>query len=56
MVAIESDLAAIKGMLEEIRATMVRTESTVSNVMGQVMPTVEALTKSPMLKMLGLGK
>jgi len=51
---LEDDLAEIKDMLMFIRDTMVNADSTITKVAGEVMPSVQQLMKSPMLKMLGV--
>lgn len=54
--AIESDLNDIKETLDFIKATIVKADTTITTVAEQVMPTVNELINSPMLKMLGMGK
>lgn len=50
--AVENDLFDIRKMLSEIQATLVKADETITKVSAEVMPTIESLTKSPMLKML----
>jgi hypothetical protein len=51
---IEKDLAEIKVTLAEVLEYMVKADKTISTIADQVMPTIDQLTKSPMLKMLGV--
>jgi hypothetical protein len=53
---IENDLKEIKETLEFVKATIVKADTTITNVADQVMPTVNDLMKSPLLKMLGMKK
>jgi prefoldin subunit 5 len=53
---IEKDLDEIKATLDEIREYIVRADKTIATVAEQVMPTIDQLTKSPLLKMLGVNK
>lgn len=53
---IESELAEIRKDLTFIRDHIVKADATISLVAEQVMPTIDELMKSPMLKMLGVGK
>jgi prefoldin subunit 5 len=54
IVDIEKDLDEIKSTLAEVREYMVKADKTISTIADQVMPTIDQLTKSPMLKMLGV--
>jgi uncharacterized coiled-coil protein SlyX len=51
-----TELAEIKATLEEVREYIVRADKTIATVAEQVMPTIDQLTKSPLLKMLGVNK
>lgn len=53
---IQDQLAEIKKTLDFVRDTMVRADSTIAKVAEQVMPTLNDLMESPMLKMLTGGK
>lgn len=50
--AMQADLDEIKETLATIKEAMVNTETVVRKVAAEVMPTIESLMKSPMLKML----
>lgn len=52
----EEDLREIKEMLTAVQAVLVKADETISKVAGEVMPTIEELMKSPILKMLGMKK
>lgn len=54
--AIELDLKEIKETLQFIKDTMVNADATITKVASEVMPTINELVQSPMLKMLGVGK
>jgi hypothetical protein len=54
--AIEADLKEIKETLAFVKDTMVNADTTITKVAGEVMPTINELVNSPMLKMLGVGK
>jgi septal ring factor EnvC (AmiA/AmiB activator) len=54
--AIEKNLEEISETLDFIKATIVKADTTITTVAEQVMPTVNELMQSPMLKMLGVGK
>lgn len=51
---IEKDLVEIKETLTLVKETMLRADGAIANIAGQVMPTIEELSKSPLLKMLGM--
>lgn len=51
LTAIQQDLDEIKQTLADIKETMVNTQGIVQKVGDEVMPTVNALVESPMLKM-----
>lgn len=53
---IEGELAEIKESLAFIKDTMIRADTTIAKVAEQVMPTLDELMKSPMLRMLTGGK
>lgn len=53
---IGQQLAEIRAELNFIRDTIVKADTTISTVASQVMPTVNDLMKSPLLKMLGMKK
>lgn len=52
MQAIQDDLNLIKKELKFIRETIVKADTTITTVGEQVMPTLNGLMNSPMLKML----
>ncbi len=54
--AIEAELTEIKETLAFIKATIVKADTTIATVAEQVMPTINELKESPMLKMLGVGR
>lgn len=54
--SIERELSEIKATLDFIRDTIVKADTTITTVAEQVMPTVNSLLDSPMVKMLGLKK
>lgn len=56
MQTIERELSEIKDVLDFIRNTIVKADTTITTVAEQVMPTVNSLLESPMVKMLGLKK
>lgn len=56
MARLESEIADIKETLDFIKDTIVKADATITSVSEQVMPTVESLLKSPMIKMLGIVK
>jgi hypothetical protein len=57
MQAIETDLHEIKETLELIKATMLRADTTIASIAGEVKPTLDALTKNPAVRMfLGVKK
>lgn len=49
---LETQLKEIKETLAAIKQTLVNTEGIVQKVAAEVMPTIDSLVKSPMLKML----
>lgn len=49
---LEIELREIKTTLEFIKDTIVNADRTISKVANEVMPTLDGLMKSPMLKML----
>lgn len=53
---IETQLKDIGNTLEFVKSTMVSADTTISKVAAEVMPTINELVQSPMLKMLGVGK
>lgn len=53
---IEIELMEIKSSLDFIRETIVKADTTITTVAEQVMPTVNDLMSSPLLKMLGMKK
>lgn len=53
---LEHELAEIKETLEFIKATIVKADGTITTVAEQVMPTLNDVMKSPLLKMLGMKK
>jgi hypothetical protein len=52
----ELELKDIKQTLDFIKETIVKADTTITKVAGEVMPTINELVQSPMLKMLGVGK
>jgi len=54
--AIESDLKEIRETLTFVKDTLVNADTTITKVAAEVMPTINELMQSPMLKMLGVGK
>jgi hypothetical protein len=54
--AIEEDLTEIKSMLSSIKATLVSADDTIKKVAAEVMPTLNQVMESPMLRMLTGGK
>lgn len=63
MVQMEDDMRFVKAELDDIsttlafiKDTMIRADSTIAKVAEQVMPTLDELMKSPMLRMLTGGK
>lgn len=53
---ISEELKEIRKDLDFIKEHIVKADTTISAVAEQVMPTINELMKSPMLKMLGMGK
>lgn len=53
---VKESLADIKESLIFVSGMMAKADEVISSVTKEVMPTIEALTNSPMLKMLGIGK
>lgn len=49
---IEAELMEARREISFIKDTIIKADATITKVASEVMPTVEALTKSPMLKML----
>lgn len=49
---VELELTEIKGQLADIKETLVNSKSVIDKVAAEVMPTLNALMQSPMLKML----
>lgn len=49
----EHTLESIEQTLEFIKDTMVNADTTISKVAAEVMPTINGLMESPMIKMLG---
>jgi hypothetical protein len=47
------ELQEIKETLTFIKTTMVNADTTISKVAAEVMPTINGLMESPMIKMLG---
>ncbi len=54
--SLTQEIAEIKETLDFIRETIVKADTTISTVAEQVMPTVNSLLESPMVRMLGLKK
>lgn len=50
---IQADLTEMKETLAFIKSTMVNADTTITKVAAEVMPTINSLMESPMLKMLG---
>lgn len=53
---IESDLSDIQKTLDNIMGILVKADQTITSVAEQVMPTINELMQSPILKMLGMKK
>lgn len=53
---LESDIAEIKETLAFIKNTLIKADTTIAKVAAEVMPTINGLMESPMLKMLSGGK
>ena len=53
---IQEDIDEIKETLAFIKDTIVNADTTITKVAGEVMPTINDLMQSPMLKMLGVKK
>lgn len=51
--SVEARLASVEAKLSHILGVMERTETVISKVAGEVMPTIEALASNPMIKALG---
>lgn len=49
-------LVQIERRIANMEAKMESTEAVIQKVAAEVMPTIDELIKSPMLKMLGVGK
>lgn len=57
MDGVERDLNDIKGTLELIKTTMLRADTTIATIAGEVKPTLDALMGNPALRMfLGVKK
>lgn len=56
IVRLENEHKELKETLEFIKETMLRADTTIATVAEQVMPTINGLMESPMLKMLGMKK
>ncbi len=56
IVRIDTELKEIRATLDLVKETMLRADAAIANIAGQVMPTIEELSKSPLLKMLGMKK
>jgi hypothetical protein len=52
MVSMTKQLIGMRADLDFIRETLVKADTTISKVSAEVMPTLDSLLKSPMLKML----
>lgn len=53
---IESRLTRLESKVDKIMDLIAKADSTISKIAEQVMPTIEDLMKSPLLKMLGMKK
>ncbi len=53
---IELELMEIKATLDFVKETIVKADTTITTVAAEVMPTVNDLMSSPILKMLGMKK
>lgn len=53
---IENDLIDIKEKLNAIADTLIKAEATINKVAAEVMPTLNQVMESPMLRMLTGGK
>ena len=56
IMALEADMAEIKNTLDSIKEVLVKADDTITKVAAEVMPTINGLMESPMLKMLTGGK
>lgn len=56
MILMQMDLSEIKDTLDFVMRTIVKADTTITKVAAEVMPTVDELMKSPILKMLGMKK
>jgi hypothetical protein len=50
---LQKELTEIRETLEFIKTTMVNADTTITKVAAEVMPTINSLMESPMIKMLG---
>lgn len=53
---IDEELASIKETLTFIKETIVKADTTIGTVAEQVMPVLNDVLKSPLIKMLGMKK
>jgi len=53
---IELELMEIKVTLDFVRETIVKADATIATVAAEIMPTVQDIMKSPLIKMLGMKK
>lgn len=53
---IESQLMEIRETLDFVKTTIVRADETITKVAAEVMPTLDKVMQSPMLRMLTGGK
>lgn len=56
LILIEQDLADMRVTLDFIRETIVKADTTITTVAAEIMPTVNDIMKSPLVKMLGMKK
>lgn len=50
---LQNDVDEIKATLDFIKGTIVKADTTITKVASEVMPTINSLMESPMIKMLG---
>jgi hypothetical protein len=54
LIQVEDDLRMIKATLEFIEQHIVKSAETIDKVSKEVMPTIEALMETPLIKLLGM--
>ena len=56
VLTLEEQVKEIKKTVDQILAFMVKADNTMTVIATEIMPAVDEIMKSPMLKMLGVGK